>query len=583
MSALIYLDQISPKSATSSDAGSAGPLLRFHAPLAQITATSPEDVETALSALQAHLGRGHYAAGYFSYELGYLLEPRLKPLLPPQSPHSPPLLWFGIFSAPDHLPADAPPALSPNRAWAGPLHPDWDQASYLQHFAKVRALIASGDIYQANLSFRARFNMLGDPLALYQTLRRTSEAPFSAYIDDGARQILSLSPELFFSLDETGKLTTKPMKGTAPLSETAQSLAQSAKNRAENLMIVDLLRNDLGRIAETGSVAVQNLFAVETYPTLHAMVSTITAQLTPQTSVQKILHALFPCGSVTGAPKIRAMEILRNLESSPRGVYCGAIGYFAPNGAAQFNVAIRTLTIHNQSGELGIGGGVVWDSSGPSEYAECLLKARYFESARKSIELIETLRWDPQNKFTRLNLHLTRLENSAKSFGIKYNRAQAEILLANTVRDKQTAQRVRLSLNEHGALTCIRADLGAAPTAWTYAISPHSVSSQDPLLRHKTNWRDLYDSEAGRLGCDEAVFCNEQGHLTEASRSNLFLKLQDRYLTPPLSAGLLNGCLRQEMLAQGLCEEQNLTPADLGKGDLFFGNSLRGLILARRI
>ena len=270
------------------------------------------------------------------------------------------------------------------RAYAGPLRPEWDAAAYAARFGRVKDYIAAGEVYQANLSFRARFAFLGEARALYEQLLSASGAAHCAFIDDEERQILSLSPELFFDVAADGVLTVRPMKGTLArggddAAERAR-LASSAKDRAENLMIVDLIRNDLSRIAEGGSVAVRDLFQVETYPTLHAMVSTITAAKRKDAGVADILRALFPCGSVTGAPKIRAMEILHELESSPRGAYCGAVGYFAPapnnQFAARFNVAIRTLILKNGRGQLGIGGGVVQDSTSDGEYAECLLKAQ---------------------------------------------------------------------------------------------------------------------------------------------------------------------------------------------------------------
>ena len=368
----------------------------FARPLATIRADAPEEVPAALAAIEAARAAGRHVAGYFSYELGYALETRLMPLMPPA--RAVPLLWFGVFEAPESFEGDgAFDAWCEGRAYAGPLDHEWNTEAYRQRFDRVRDLIAAGDLYQANLSFRSRFAFLGDPLALYRGLRADSAAPYGAYLDDGERQILSLSPELFFDLAADGKITARPMKGTAACeadpaadARARECLAASPKDRAENLMIVDLLRNDLGRVAEIGSVSVGDMFAVETYPTVHQMVSTVAARLRPGTDVTTLVRALFPCGSVTGAPKIRAMEVIAELEQSPRGVYCGAIGYFAPDGSARFNVAIRTLTISGGRGELGIGGAVVQDSAADGEYGECLLKARYFEWPRRPLELIET-------------------------------------------------------------------------------------------------------------------------------------------------------------------------------------------------
>ena len=368
------------------DDASQGRLTVFERPMKVIRADAPQEVPAAFSAITAACAAGHHVAGYFSYELGYALERRLEPLMP--GARNVPLLWFGVFLPPAVVEStDVDSAFNfwcDGRAYAGPLLHEWDRAAYGVRFDRVRDLIAAGDLYQANLSFRSRFSFVGDPLAYYRSLRAQAAARYGAYLDDGDRQILSLSPELFFDLEAGGTLTARPMKGTAareadPAVDALArlNLAESTKNRAENLMIVDLLRNDLGRIAEIGSVGVSDLFAVETYPTVHQMVSTVTARLKPGAGVDAIVRALFPCGSVTGAPKIRAMEVIAELERSPRGVYCSAIGVFAPDGSARFNVAIRTLTISGTRGELGIGGAVVQDSDADGEYDECLLKARF--------------------------------------------------------------------------------------------------------------------------------------------------------------------------------------------------------------
>jgi para-aminobenzoate synthetase/4-amino-4-deoxychorismate lyase len=550
----------------------------FSAPLAIIRADTAAQVPAALAAIETALRQGRYVVGWLGYELGYALEPRLAGF-----PAAPPLLQLGVFHAPGE---EALPVTG--RAYAGPLQPEWDQAAYASRFARVKDYIAAGDIYQANLSFRARFSFLGEPRALYEQLRGQSGAAHCAYVDTNAEEegshILSLSPELFFDLSADGRITARPMKGTYPRNgddamERA-ALAASAKDRAENLMIVDLIRNDLSRIAEKGSVEVHDLFKVETYPTLHTMVSTVTARKRQDAGIADILRALFPCGSITGAPKIRAMEILRELETSARGAYCGAVGYFAPDGSARFNVAIRTLTVWDDHGVLGIGGGVVQDSRMESEYAECLLKARFFEGARKPLELIETLRW--QDGFIRLASHLARMRQSAGALGMRFDDVAARKTLANAVAGKAGPQRVRLTLDEQGIHDAMAHILPDTPAHWTYAISPERVDSNDMLLRHKTVWRELYESEVKRLGTDEVIFRNERGELTEGARSNIFIARDGILLTPPLSAGLLNGCLRAELIAKGEAREAVLTPEDLA-GEIYFGNSLRGLIPAKRL
>jgi len=544
----------------------------FAAPRQVIGADGPGEVSAALAAVQAALAQGWHVAGWLGYELGYALEPRLAAMTPVNMP----LLRLGVFDAPGAALA------ATGRAYAGPLTPEWDAQTYGRGFRAVKDYIAAGDIYQANLSFRARFPFLGDARALYEQLRRQSAAPHCAFVDDGARQILSLSPELFFEVSPDGRLTTRPMKGTALRGgdddgERAR-LAASEKDRAENLMIVDLIRNDLSRIAQGGSVEVSDLFKVETYPTLHTMVSTVTARKSDGVGPADILRALFPCGSVTGAPKIRAMEILRQLEASPRGAYCGAIGHFSPDGSARFNVAIRTLTITGNSGELGIGGGVVQDSREDSEYAECLLKAQFFERGRRPLELIETLKWD--GGFTRLDRHFARMESSARALGLGFDSCTARIALHHAVKDKAGAQRVRLTLNEQGDHVAMAFDLPPNPPGWSWALSAERMQSSDLLLRHKTSWRELYEDEVKRLGTDEVVFCNERGELTEGARSNIFVERDGMLLTPPITAGVLGGCLRAELIEQRKAREAVLTPDDLKNG-FYFGNSLRGLIPAR--
>ena len=306
----------------------------FRSPSEVLEATSPTQVATVLRRMQEALDRGHHLAGYFSYELGYVLEDRLSPLLPPNRPV--PLLSFGVFDRPPECLQDDAAAGSTGRAYAGPLSFEWDENSYRQRFARVAEWIGAGDIYQANLSMRARFRSVGAPRALYRDIRHHAGASYGAFIDAGETQILSFSPELFFELSAGGAMVARPMKGTAARGETPEQdleardrLSASAKNRAENLMIVDLIRNDIGRIAEAGSVAATDLFGIETYPTVHQMTSTVRAKLRPDIGIAKILHAIFPAGSITGAPKIRAMEIIREVEQSPRGIYCGAIGCFA--------------------------------------------------------------------------------------------------------------------------------------------------------------------------------------------------------------------------------------------------------------
>src|SRR5438105_10358390 len=396
----------------------------YRAPLATIRADTVEDIVHALEDIEHALKKGCHAAGYLSYGLGYALEQRLIRLMPRE--RGVPLLWFGIFDSCATVPSED--GTNWPRTHAGPPIHGWDSNMHRAAFEHVHALISAGDLYQANVSYRSRFVFVGSPYAFYRQLKAQSGARHCAFVDDGERQILSLSPELFFAIGADGRVRVKPMKGTAPRgeSEEADSLAiarlcTSEKERAENLMIVDLLRNDLAKIAHPGSVRVEALFQVETYPTLHQMVSTVSAQLAHPQTISNVIRALFPCGSVTGAPKLRAMEVIRDIETSPRGVYCGAVGHFSPDGTARFNVAIRTLTIANGRGELGLGGAIVQDSSAAAEYDECRLKAQFFETVRKPVRLIETMRYSQADGFIRGARHLARMERSAVALGLSFN------------------------------------------------------------------------------------------------------------------------------------------------------------------
>ncbi|MGH6793431.1 MAG: chorismate-binding protein, partial [Methyloceanibacter sp.] len=407
---------------------------------------------------------------------------------------------------------------------------------------------------------------------------------------------LSLSPELFFRR-EGQHISARPMKGTAPRGRTPREdarlktwLAMDEKQRAENLMIVDLLRNDLGRVARIGSVEVTDLFTVETYRSVHQMTSGIRAELRSDMGLKDMLRSLFPCGSVTGAPKVRAMEIIRALEGSPRGVYTGAIGHIAPSGDAQFNVAIRTVVLDGQQGEMGIGGGIVADSKEESEYEECLLKAHFLTKVDAPFELIETLRYEKGTGFHLLERHLARLQSSAHHFGYPFSRgAVIAALEAEAARIAAQVALVRLLLGEDGTITVTSTEitLPTKDTVWRFVISDQRVDEKNPLFYHKTTRRQFYDREMERqkelTGCDEVVFLNSRGELTEGTRTTLFVEQDGRLFTPALACGLLPGTLREELLdlPRAAASETVLTPSDLLAADrIYLGNSVRGLVRA---
>lgn len=360
------------------DHGPAGEGTRFSAPLRLIEAYEPADVPAALDALDAALAAGDWLAGYASYELGYALEPKLSGRMP--AARRLPLLRFGVYAAPDRC--DLPAAAGD----AGAPRPLWSEERYSDAFAQLHRLIGAGDLYQANLTFPLETEVSGDVAAVYAALVEAQPVKHGALVmQEGLPALLSRSPELFFRLDGQGGIATRPMKGTQPRSDDPAEdarrkawLSQDEKNRAENLMIVDLLRNDLSRVAKAGSVKVPELFHVESYATVHQMVSLVTGQLQVGAGLGAILRALFPCGSITGAPKVRAMQVIDDLEGAARDIYCGSIGWMAPDGRAEFNVAIRTLMVEaSGAARLNVGGGIVWDSTAAAEYEEALWKARY--------------------------------------------------------------------------------------------------------------------------------------------------------------------------------------------------------------
>ncbi len=552
------------------------------------------DANTARMALQrlAEAGqRNLWAAGYLSYEAGFLFEERLASLLPERSEQ--PLLWFGLYDTPRDMRSAEVSAMLADAAGGSVtgLRPRLDLPAYEKAFHRVKALIEAGDTYQVNLTMKADFALSGDPLGLYRTLSHSQRVAYGAYIHAGDHHILSRSPELFVS-GAGNMLRARPMKGTLKrgrsMAEDAAgrlALATDEKNRAENLMIVDLLRNDLGRIARTGSVRVTDLFTVETFSSLHTMTSGIEALRRPGVDMSEILENLFPCGSITGAPKLRAMEIIREVEAGPRGLYTGSIGYIAPNGDFSFNVAIRTAIIDGKgNGTIGIGGGIVADSIAHAEYEEALLKLKFLSDPAPPVTLIETLKWSPEDGFVLLDRHLDRLSDSARYFALPFDRSQTSDFLAKSAGDWTGPMRVRLTLSEAGReLTAV--PLPPSPETFRFAIAPERLDSASLWLAHKTTNRAFYDQPRHRAhdeqGLDEVVFLNERAELTEGSFTSLFIERDGLLLTPALSSGLLPGTLRAELLAHGRAEERVLTLADLGRADaIFLGNSVRGLIRA---
>lgn len=565
------------------DARPGGAPARLYAdPVEIVRADRPDEVLPALEKLRAARSRGLDAVGYLRYEAAAGLEPRLSDLSGPG-----PLLWFGLFRGYQEVVPDAI-LPDPAGAWAGAPRPAIERSVYAARFARVAERIVAGDIYQANLTFRAEVVTAGAPASLYALVRGRAAAGYGALIATGEEWLLSFSPELFFAL-QGGTLTARPMKGTAvrdidPKQDAANAaeLRADPKQRAENLMIVDLMRNDLSRVARAGSVAVPQLFHVEHYPTVHQMVSTITAELSDGRDAIDALSALFPCGSITGAPKLRAMEIIAETEDAPRGVYTGAIGRLDADGDAMFNVAIRTLTLAGDDSRavLGLGSGVVADSNPEQEWQECLAKGAFVTAGERPFDLIETMRFDPLEGIPLLERHLVRMKESAALLGFAFDRHSVRNELQAATFRLRTPAKVRLLLGRSGAIA-----IGISPPpdvpeeAVHVAIRPQEVAPDDFRLRHKTSRRGFYDRARESAGTWEVVFTDPHGYLTEGSFTSIFVERDGVLLTPPLARGLLPGVLRAELIANGRAIEHDLRPADLAGGFLL-GNALRGLVAA---
>ena len=559
------------------DARPGGGALLFSRPSEIVETRDPDEVRACLDRL-----RGRRAAGFLAYEAGYALERRLAPLAEAPPEAAPPLLWFGLFEQAE--PVDAAAFLpDPAGAWAGRPRPLTSEADYRAALARVLDHIFAGDVYQANLTFQAEISVAGSPAALYAGLRRRARAGHGALVFTGAHWLLSLSPESFFTLDR-GRVTTRPMKGTAPAGADPATLRDDPKQRAENLMIVDLIRNDLSRVARPGTVEVPELFAIETYPHVLQMTSTVTAELDDGLGAIDLIEAIYPCGSITGAPKIRAMEIIRALEPERRGVYCGAIGRVAPDGEAAFNVAIRTLTLQaggtsGAAARLGIGSGIVADSRAGDEWRECLAKGAFVTDQRR-FDLIETMAFDPHAGIAELERHLARLKRSAEALDFPFDRhVVRNELQAATFR--AGASVARLLLSRSGAMAIeLKPPPPAPEQPVEVAVAPLPVAADDFRLAHKTSDRAFYDEARADAGTFEILFRDPDGFLTEGSFTTLFVERGGKLATPPLSRGLLPGVLRERLIEEGRAVEADLVEADLADGFLI-GNSVRGLIRAR--
>lgn len=558
-----------------------------------LVASEPGDVLPVLRTVEEATRAGMWAAGFVSYEAAAGLGSPLpvRAALPAQPCGELPLAWFGLFAAPSPgEPLEAPGPATPYRGYtAEPWQPDWTAEGYAHRVDAVRERIAAGDTYQCNLTVRLRSRVGGDLLDLYRDLALAQRGAYNAYVDTGRFVVVSASPELFFDW-RGNRLTTRPMKGTVPRgrwpaedAERAARLLSSAKDRAENVMIVDLLRNDLGKVAEWGTVEVPALFELERYETLWQLTSTVAARTRPETTLVDVFEALFPCGSVTGAPKRSSMALITRLESSSRGAYCGAVGFLGPPRSgprALFNVAIRTVMVDRATGDAvyGTGGGVTWGSSADAEHAELLAKAAILVAPPEDFQLLETIGYRPGQGFGNLERHLGRLGSSADYFGFRFDPEEARAALSEATASAEAPRRVRLTLSRSGA---VEAEATPMPTrAWpvVLTVDPEPVDSSEVWLYHKTTRRCAYEARASRHpDVDDIVLLNERGEVTETTIANLAVRSGGRWWTPPVEAGCLPGVERARLVEEGRLTERRLTVEDLrGAQAVALVSSLRG-------
>ena len=559
--------------------------LLFSNPLDIIAVWSLNEIPDAFGKIEEYLHNGKYCAGFVSYECGFHFET----IIPSYAyKGTAPLLWFGVYDTPVILNAALLSAIEYETLSVDNAALAISRTEFQRTIEAIQRYILNGDIYQVNFTNRITFECNEDPVDLYFSLREKQHVPYSAFIRTDKNVLLSYSPELFFK--RTGNsLTTKPMKGTAARGRTLdEDASQSSwlhtdeKNRSENLMIVDLLRNDLGRICVPGSVRVSDMFMVEKYETVFQMTSTVQGNLRDDVRYYDLFRALFPCGSVTGTPKIRAMQIINELEKSDRGIYCGAIGYFSPHDEAVFNVGIRTLSLTDGKGSMGVGSGIVHDSDPSAEFEEWKTKALFLLHPRREYQLLETLLWEDRYAF--LEEHVARMKSSAQYFAIPFNDTYIQTRLHELEQLFQTHQqyRVRVLLSPRGIPVLEYYPLSSERRNPVIKIAPEKTDSTDPFYFHKTTYRPLYNKYSA-LARDENIcdyiFMNEQDEVTEGTIFSLFIAINGIMMTPPVSSGVLNGIYRSHILqTRSDVRERVITINDLlSADDIFVCNSVRGM------
>ncbi len=550
--------------------------LRFGEAVEIITATSIDQVWPNLRRIDKAVNdRGLYGVGYISYEAA----PAFDDVLRVRTGDSGPLMWFGLYQQPEEISVpDAGPAYE-----LGEWRPSINREEYQQSIERIKELIALGCTYQVNYTYRLASRFKGEPWGMFLDLIRAQEGNYAAYMDTGDRIICSTSPELFFELNGD-ELLSRPMKGTARRAPTysedleqSKWLYRSEKNRTENVMIVDMIRSDMGRVSRIGSVHAPHLFDVERYPTIWQMTSTVRSRT--DASIPEILSSLFPCASITGAPKVSTMGIIAELETTPRGVYTGCIGYLAPDRRAQFNVAIRTVVVDKVTklAEYGVGGGIVWDSRKDDEYEECQTKARVLSDRRPDFKLLESILWTPDIGYYLLDEHLQRLDESGKYFGFTVDLDAIRIELEfSTGSFLPCPLKVRVQVSKPGEIEINSIPVESQETV-SLALAGEPINSGEIFLYHKTTHRQVYERAfIGLPDCEDVLLWNERGEITETTTANIVVEIEGKLLTPPVESGLLAGTYRNTLLNNGKLTEQILTLDDLSRrSSLFAINSVR--------
>jgi para-aminobenzoate synthetase/4-amino-4-deoxychorismate lyase len=562
--------------------------LYFHSPVEVIQTEDIEQVKTLLGRIEYETtNNGLYAVGAVSYESA----PAFDAILPANNNSKVPLIWFGLYRNFEtiEIPGEGGLIADDTR-----MELDWmllqDESEYRQALEKIRNYIKEGDTYQVNYSFRLRADSSQDHWPLFvqmvhaQNLAR--QPGYCVYLETDDWTLCSASPELFFEY-HARTLTSRPMKGTAPRGlgfeddhHAGISLRNSPKNRAENIMIADMVRNDMGKIADTGTVHTRDVLSLEKYPTFWTMTTTVECRTDPRPL--KVFEALFPAASITGAPKLRAMQIIDELESLPRNFYTGAAGFISPHNTAQFNVLIRSVLIHRKSriAEFGVGGGIVWDSRTGDEFEECHTKARVLTYAQPPFELLETFKWSPDNGYRYLDQHLQRLFNSASYFSWLIDHAKIESALVQAENSFAASdQRVRLLVSKSGSVSVTNTELDSLPQPYIVMLASKPVSSKNYFLYHKTTHRSVYENaRSGTKDCDDVLLWNESGEITESCRANILVLIDGEWLTPLVSSGLLNGVEREALIASGEVTEKVISVDQLKKAEsIRLANSVRGV------